>query len=561
MIYRPTRHRRLAITLLVIWFLALAAAPALAEDLTSSDGDGVPDKWKKSGVDVTFSDGQTVHINLTGARPGRKAVIVWVDWMAAADHTHRPVPTSDKQPTPFGAPADAHAIENSPLERVVRAFDFAPVDNNKGVSLVLIWPDKIPGRLFQPIPEKTSLGSTSLGADRMLHYDWTEFDRIRAARFPKSPALFGHGFHYAAFIHQMAGLSNTGLSKTIPGDEFLVSLGVLPNADADDQCGTFMHELGHNLGLNHGGADDTGYKPNYLSVMNYMFQRVGVANFGIFGHFDYSRFALYDINENQLSNINGISSDGALVTWGTAHVCTITPPDCGSGDYNIDSYSLVWRLNCPVDWQCAHPTGGTDSCALTDGVQPMTFQQDVNGDGCLGILKGYDDWSNLKYWSPILPGGGEVIRKPGLPTQELDATTPTLETSLTVGKVNAVQTPQGVDVRWSRIPLQRVIGYEVLRKGPSGIPSIVQRTKESEFIDRGAVPGVRYVYSVRPVFAVSLKSEVHKLQQRVSDALLPAATMLEQRAKRMNLLPPGSQLLRGGSTSARQVVAGQTAPR
>ncbi len=37
-----------------------------------------------------------------------------------------------------------------------------------------------------------------------------------------------------------------------------------------------MHELGHNLGLQHGGADDWNNKPNYLSVMNYLFQQDGL---------------------------------------------------------------------------------------------------------------------------------------------------------------------------------------------------------------------------------------------------------------------------------------------
>ena len=34
---------------------------------------------------------------------------------------------------------------------------------------------------------------------------------------------------------------------------------------------TFMHELGHTLGLRHGGCDDINNKPNYFSIMNYMF--------------------------------------------------------------------------------------------------------------------------------------------------------------------------------------------------------------------------------------------------------------------------------------------------
>mgnify|MGYP001769098295 CR=1 FL=1 len=39
------------------------------------------------------------------------------------------------------------------------------------------------------------------------------------------------------------------------------------------QGGTLMHELGHTLGLRHGGNVETNDKPNYLSVMNYSFQR------------------------------------------------------------------------------------------------------------------------------------------------------------------------------------------------------------------------------------------------------------------------------------------------
>jgi outer membrane protein assembly factor BamB len=36
--------------------------------------------------------------------------------------------------------------------------------------------------------------------------------------------------------------------------------------------GTMMHELGHNLGLQHGGAEVRNCKPNYLTVMNYHYQ-------------------------------------------------------------------------------------------------------------------------------------------------------------------------------------------------------------------------------------------------------------------------------------------------
>ena len=37
-----------------------------------------------------------------------------------------------------------------------------------------------------------------------------------------------------------------------------------------------MHELGHNLGLKHGGDVDLGYKPNYVSTMNYLYLNNGL---------------------------------------------------------------------------------------------------------------------------------------------------------------------------------------------------------------------------------------------------------------------------------------------
>lgn len=42
------------------------------------------------------------------------------------------------------------------------------------------------------------------------------------------------------------------------------------------QAGTIMHELGHNLGLRHGGDEDNNYKPNYYSTMNYLYQLMGL---------------------------------------------------------------------------------------------------------------------------------------------------------------------------------------------------------------------------------------------------------------------------------------------
>jgi hypothetical protein len=41
---------------------------------------------------------------------------------------------------------------------------------------------------------------------------------------------------------------------------------------------TFAHELGHNLGLRHGGNNNLNKKPNYMSIMNYLYKSLDVQN-------------------------------------------------------------------------------------------------------------------------------------------------------------------------------------------------------------------------------------------------------------------------------------------
>jgi len=68
---------------------------------------------------------------------------------------------------------------------------------------------------------------------------------------------------------------------------------------------TFLHELGHTLGLKHGGVDDLPYKPNFLSIMNYMFQMAGVKKGGK-EQFLYSETSRDDIKPNSLSEQTGL---------------------------------------------------------------------------------------------------------------------------------------------------------------------------------------------------------------------------------------------------------------
>jgi hypothetical protein len=82
--------------------------------------------------------------------------------------------------------------------------------------------------------------------------------------------------------------------------------------NAQSQAGTLMHEIGHTFSLTHGGrygdisAQTYGMncKPNFLSVMNYLFQIRGFND----GVVDYSGQSLADLNENSLSELLGLGT-------------------------------------------------------------------------------------------------------------------------------------------------------------------------------------------------------------------------------------------------------------
>ncbi len=95
--------------------------------------------------------------------------------------------------------------------------------------------------------------------------------------------------------------SGSGFSD-VGGAGTLVTLGSWPLAfqTVSAKGGTLMHELGHTLGLLHGGGDDTNCKSNYQSVMNYMFQTKLLGPSGVV---DFSSQQLSTLDETSLGPI------------------------------------------------------------------------------------------------------------------------------------------------------------------------------------------------------------------------------------------------------------------
>jgi hypothetical protein len=140
-------------------------------------------------------------------------------------------------------------------------------------------------------------------------------------------------FHYAIFGHSLFP-DNTATSlwedtisgyAEMPGNDLIVTLGEW-EATADQQEGTFMHELGHNLGLDHGGGDSMNYKPNYLSVMNYTFQMTNIVPDR---PLDYSRWVLpLPDNEDSVGgagSCNDNSDNGSEGACDVAGGCAVAP--------------------------------------------------------------------------------------------------------------------------------------------------------------------------------------------------------------------------------------------
>jgi hypothetical protein len=118
-----------------------------------------------------------------------------------------------------------------------------------------------------------------------------------------------------------------------------------------------MHELGHNLDLQHGGnesddpntaeKDDFNYKPNYLSVMNYAFHTSGLTINGNDGYMDYSRFDLPDLKEDQLVESNGLN-DARVAGYETKYLA-IGICNFGGG---FGYYYKSTPADQPSNWDC-----------------------------------------------------------------------------------------------------------------------------------------------------------------------------------------------------------------
>lgn len=316
--------------------------PAVAD----TDGDSISDGDEVLGT----ADG--LDLPAMGTNPLRKDLILELDWFddnsepeVCGAHSHRPTPAG--------------------IARASDAFAAGSVTNPDGTTGVHLIADYGQGGAFTG-------GNLVADADGLLEQGVADedYNEIKAANFASNRSGY---VHYALNVHRFNLTSNSSGQAEINGDDMVVSLRC-PVSNDVFVANTIVHEVGHNLGLDHGGDTDLNYKPNYNSVMNYRFQFAGVdtdCDGEGDGKLDLSAGLLPALDEYHLVEADGV---------------------CGPGGPGID-----WNWNGVLD--------------------PGTVPVSINGDSVGDVLTDYDDWSHLNF-DGIVTGGEARRSQPEVITEQ-----------------------------------------------------------------------------------------------------------------------------------------------
>lgn len=343
-----------------------------------TDSDGIKDGHEVNGVDVN-GDGFP-DIFFSDANPRRQDIFVEVDCMV--DRCTKP--TRGK-------------FVEEVFDAVKEVFANAPVrnyDGTQGISIHFLV-DEV------DIPLEDNIGVEWFNTDgKDLFGTKDERQNINKDKIIKSKTD-DFLFHYVLFVNKYDG--ENGGAGEMPGNDLVIAnkqgfLGIL-NDSLEVQASKLLHELGHNLGLGHGGriqdkedsqktiADDTNCKPNYLSAMNYA--RSYSIDYGLLGLrkleriFNYSNEKLITLDENALDESVGIGTDQFTI---------FGPPESRISN----GHSIDWNRDGDTTDENVNKTVINGRVMSTD-INWVSDKIDKCGSNTETILEGSNDWSNLLF--------------------------------------------------------------------------------------------------------------------------------------------------------------------
>ena len=328
-------HGRMSGSTMTYWWNYTQAELNLEAD---QDGDGIKTKHELGGYDANNDGVSDEPLQSYGASPFVKDVFLEIDYMA-----HAPGETADLSLRP--AATNLATAEMAKL----------------GINLHALKGNQVP---FQAV-----LGGAA-------DFDWVrDFDPIRTANFTVSRRPF---FHYVlsaeAYRYEMGKTGSSGISRGIPATDLVVSLGSWGGNGTDQQqAGTLLHELGHNLGLGHGGVDGDNFKPNYVSIMSYNYQMDGIMKNGS-RQWLYSEITTNDLNETSLDESKGVYQTAGAGS-NTFQLLF------NSSWFNVGSSTTKF----PIDWNAS----GRIAAGVSLDINSDTFKTTLKG--------GRNDYAFLTY--------------------------------------------------------------------------------------------------------------------------------------------------------------------
>lgn len=492
----------------------LAVGDPVVSDI---DADGLPDQVELSGIRGGNGEIALDLQNIAGndpASPCRKDIIVEIDWM--------------KGQKVEGLDAIKEAFASAPIDAVADC-PYAEVDTRRGINLVVIESQEVPAQTRISLPaDFLSIKAQHFAAalDPYVHYNlWA--DEVVTA--DNSDDIAGQVDPGDADGQDLI-LAN-GNYKTKQSDGTLVKR----TPRVDEKQSTFMHELGHAIGLHHGGAEDAvqaeiNCKPNYLSIMNYWFStglraQVTEPDGSVTNKvsFDYSHEDLDDLDEHaeSLDETKGVDADeqaDVFTRWGN--------PTSGQGPHTE-------LAGGPLDWD-------------DDGVPGETgVNADLNVDpddkfacksaGAAEHMQGFDDWAFLSQrlgtWDDELPPDEAT-------TTQLDALTASWDAALTPDRVVRLAPPR--------------VGFRAAALGIGYDREHLYATHYDELV---AAPHA----SDRPGSLVVLNRSTLAVEARVPVGFKPRAVAVNPVTKRAYVVNgpggPTAPTLTVVDTATRQVVA------
>lgn len=376
--------------------------PNPCDDMDDDDGDGLPNGWEICGYDHEGDGIIDVNLPAMGADPNIKDIFVEIDYMVepgrcflgvcVGGHSHKP-----------NDDAIVSVVYRFLLEEgIYLHVDYGP--NSPSWGDTITWGNLSNGERLE---HQEDLNESNQPWDNPEN--WPGFDAIKISHFRPERADI---FHYALFVHDLGGTiagnptgSISGISRNLTGSDeafrlgasdFVVSLGSWTDHEGTDieQAGTFMHELGHNLGLRHGGDDHQLFEPNYLSVMNYSYQTTGIIQEQRGGNINYSTFAnVPNLVETNLNEQEPFDDAAVFNTFGIRYFCR---PQGQWQDNWVNS------PNSGVDWNCSDgPFEESVIANINDGyrLDPTAFITPT-------LLGGsFDDWNNLVFSGGTIGNG------------------------------------------------------------------------------------------------------------------------------------------------------------